>query len=399
MLVLVSNVGSTSLKFRLYDMPEERELCNGKIERIGAVNDSIFSFTNNLNGYRISDIRNIPDYSTGINDFLSCLMDESSKLISDKKDIKIIGFKTVAAKGYNGVFELDDKVIEAQRDYLSVAPAHNTAYIESINCFKEIFPDSYFIGSFETGFHTTIPSYRRIYSAPYEWYEKYGIQKLGYHGASHYYVSTKLNELLGESYKAVSCHLGGSCSLCAIEDGKSVDTSFGMSLQIGMPQSNRVGDFDPYIIRYLEGEGLSEDEIFEALTKKSGLLGVSGISKDLRYIMEKVDTDKRAKLAVDMFVDSVVGYIGSYSAKMGGIDALVFTAGIGENSRELRKAICEHFDYLGLKLSEKNEEKLSEPVNLISTPDSRVKVYVIPANEEIVIARKTYEYLVEKIGQ
>jgi len=258
-----------------------------------------------------------------------------------------------------------------------------------------------FIGVFETAFHQTIPLERKIYSLPYEWYEKYGIQKLGYHGASHSYAASVLTERYGSTGKAVTCHLGGSCSLCAVEDGKSVDTSFGMSLQIGLPQNNRVGDLDPYVIRYLETQGLTEDEIFETMTRKSGLLGVSGVSRDLRYLMDAAaQGNERAKLTIDMFVNAVLHYIGAYAAEMGGLDNIAFTGGIGERSVYVREKVCEKLSFLGLKLDrEANLLPNSEGIRVISDPDSRVRVLVIPADEEIVVGRKSYEYYVKQEGK
>ena len=311
-----------------------------------------------------------------------------------------VGFKTVAAKGYNGIHEITEDVMQAMRDYMPVAPAHNIAYLEAIGCFRKMLPGVMFVGVFETAFHQTIPAKRKIYSLPYEWYEKFGIQKLGYHGASHSYAAGVLEERFGTTGKAVTCHLGGSGSLCAVEDGKSVDTSFGMSLQIGLPQNNRVGDLDPYVIRYLEAQGISEEEIFETMTKKSGLLGVSGVGRDLRYLMDAArEGNGRAQLAIDMFIDSILHYIGAYAAEMGGLDNLVFTGGIGENSEYVREKVCEKLAFLGVSLDE-NANRLpnTEGIRIISDALSRVRVMVIPADEEIVVGRKSYRYYLEQKG-
>lgn len=401
MKILVSNVGSTSLKFKLYDMPAETVLCTGKVERVGSPDDAIFAYQNMLTGQKTDRICGIAGYTEGIRMFTDCMTDPQAGVISRIEEVEAVGFKTVAAKGYYGVHELTDDVLHAMRVFLPVAPAHNTAYLEAVGCFREMLPGVKFIGVFETAFHQTIPAVRKIYSLPYEWYEQYGIQKLGYHGASHSYSASVLAELFGGKGKAVTCHLGGSGSLCAIEDGKSVDTSFGMSLQIGLPQSNRVGDLDPYVIRYLEAQGLSEDEIFDAMTRRSGLLGVSGVGKDLRYIMDAAaQGNVRAQLAVDMFVESILHYIGAYAAKMGGLDNLVFTGGIGENSEYVRAQVCRRLAFLGLDFDEDANTHVdrahavgSKGVNVISTPGSRVRALVIPADEEIIVSRKTMEYL------
>ena len=422
MKILVSNVGSTSLKFKLYEMPEEKVLCTGKVERVGS-DDAIFSFRNTRSGYceDLSGVH-VPSYTEGIRMFTECLLDPEHGVIRDIEEVKAVGFKTVAAKDYNGVHEITDDVIRAMRDYMPVAPAHNAAYIEAVGCFRKMLPDTSFIGVFETAFHQTIPKMRKIYSLPYEWYEQYGIQKLGYHGASHSYSAAVLEDLFGTTGKAVTCHLGGSGSLCAVEDGKSVDTSFGMSLQIGLPQNNRVGDLDPYVIRYLESKGMHEDDIFETMTKKSGLLGVSGVGRDLRYLIDAAAVgNERAQLAIDMFTDSILHYIGAYAAEMGGIENLVFTGGIGENSAAVRAAVCEKLAFLGLIFDAEanvsvgagregnaaltNTETFLTPeasqraaalgVKILSKPESKVRVLVIPADEEIIVCRRTYEFLCE----
>ena len=400
MKILVSNVGSTSLKFKLYEMPEETVLCTGKCERVGSPDDAIFSYENRRNGFAVKETCGIPSYTEGIGRFLGRMLDPENGVIASIGEVEAVGFKTVAAKDKNGIHLIDEDVLSAMRAYLPIAPAHNTAYIEAIGCFRKLLPDTPFVGVFETAFHQTIPAKRRIYSAPYEWYEKYSVQKLGYHGASHSYSASVLAELFGSTGKAVICHLGGSGSLCAVEDGRSADTSFGMSLQMGVPQSNRAGDFDPYIIRYLEAQGLSEEEIFEALTKKSGLLGISGVGADLRYIMEAAGAgNARAALAVDIFTEAVIRYIGGYAAEMGGLDNLVFTGGIGENSAYVRRVVCERLAFLGLVFDERANEEPSARTYLargayaVTKPESRIRAVVVPADEEIVVCRRTYERL------
>ena len=400
MIILVSNVGSTSLKFKLYEMPQERVLCTGKVERVGSA-DAIFAYENRQTGQRVDEVLAIPGYTEGIQKYCGCMTDPAIGVLKDLSQIGGIGFKTVAAKGYYGVHEITPSVMKAMEDYLTIAPAHNSAYLEAIGCFRKVLPDTRFVGVFETAFHQTIPAKRKLYSLPYEWYEKYGIQKLGYHGASHSYSAGVLKEMFGSTGKAVTCHLGGSGSLCAVEDSKSVDTSFGMSLQVGLPQSNRAGDIDPYLILYLEAQGLSQEEIFEAMSKKSGLLGVSGVGKDLRDLLQAAEEgNERASLAIDMFVESILHYIGAYAAKMGGLDYLVFTGGIGENSAYVREQVCRRLAFLGLMFDEEANAKVSpeqavneKGVNVITLPGSRVKALVIPADEEIVVGKKTYECL------
>ena len=302
------------------------------------------------------------DYESGIRDFLATI----------PADLRIdaVGFKTVLSKDHYGVHIIDDDVIKGMEEYMVVAPAHNTFYLKSIRVFQKLMPDVPLVGVFETAFHQTIPEENYIYPVPYEWHEKYGVRKFGYHGASHGYVASRLTEELGEHYKAVSCHLGGSSSISAIVDGKCFDTSFGMSLQCGVPQSNRCGDLDPYITVYMHDyAGLEYDEIVETLQKRSGLLGISGVSNDLRDIIEAAESgNKRAKLAFDIYCREVTGYIGRYAAMMGGIDAVAFTGGIGENSELLRKRVLDKLSFLG-----------------------NLKTFVIPANEELGVARETYK--------
>ena len=254
---------------------------------------------------------------------------------------------------------------------------------------RSFLSDAKFIGCFETAFHQTIPMGRKIFGVPYEWYEKYGVQRLGYHGASHGYIADVLNEKNIE-YSAISCHLGGSCSICAIENGKSVDTSFGMSLESGLIHANRVGDMDTSMSYFLKDEGLSDEEILQGLQKKGGLLGISGVSNDLRYVIEAAEEgNERAALAVDVFVTGIVHYIGAFAMDLGKLDYLVFTAGIGEHSDYIREKVCAKLNLLGVKLDEDANKKSDE---VISAADSKVKVLVIPTNEELGIARRTYEY-------
>ena len=251
MLILVCNVGSTSLKYKLFNMPSESILVEAKTERVGRT-DAIFTYHNHCSGYsqKLENLE-IPDYAAGIRLFLRYLLGEESGYCREITELEAIGFKTVLAKGYYGVHELTEEVLQAMEAYNDVAPAHNPPYIQAIRVFREILPDRLMVGCFETAFHQTIPLSRRLYAVPYEWYEQYGIQRFGYHGASHGYIARQIAAKAGETFKLISCHLGGSGSLCAIENGKSVDTSFGFSLQTGIPHANRSGDLDAYIIPFL----------------------------------------------------------------------------------------------------------------------------------------------------
>lgn len=392
MLILVCNVGSTSLKYKLFSMPNTDIMVEAKIERVGSLDNAIFSYRNNLNGAEESITGLcVPSYTEGINLFLKYLTDKEKGAVNSVNKIDAIGFKTVIAKGYYGIHELTDDVISAMEEYISVAPAHNPPYIEAVKKFKEILPTRLLVGVFETAFHTTIPLERKMYAIPYEWLDKYGIQRLGFHGASHGYISRKVKERTGAKYKLISCHLGGSGSLCAIEDGKSVDTSFGFSLQTGIPHANRAGDIDAYMIPYLLDQGLTLEEILKGIDKKGGLLGISGVSNDLRDVEEAAEKgNERAELAINVYCESIVKYIGAFYAVLGGLDYLTFTGGIGENSIIIRKKVCSRLSHLGIELDEANNAG-GEKDRIISTTNSRVKVCIIPTNEEVGIAQDIYE--------
>lgn len=391
MIVLVCNAGSTSLKFKLYDMPAADLLATGKVERVGSADDAIFGYENCRTGFKVEEAgQNIPDYKTGIEKFLARLTAREGAAIGNITDIARVGYKSVLSKGHYGVHQIDEGVLQGMRDFLPLAPIHNSAYLGAIETMQGVLPEAIHVGVFETAFHKDIPMERRIYGVPYEWHEKYGIQRMGYHGASHGYIADVLNAEKSE-YAAISCHLGGSCSICAIENGKSVDISFGMSLETGVIHANRVGDMDPTMIHFLKEIGLTEQEILDGCQKKGGLLGISGVSNDLRYVQEAAEAgNARAKLAMDVFVTGIVHYIGAFYLDLGRLDDLVFTAGIGEHSTAIRRMVCEKLVPLGVKLDDaKNEACHGEGV--ISTEGSAVCVRVIPTNEELGIARRTYE--------
>ncbi len=388
MNILVCNAGSTSLKFKLYDMPSEAVLAECRIERVGDGNGGLFSYKNEQKGIAVTEEQKvIPDYEAGIRAFLALLTSREQGVIGGHSDIYAVGYKTVLSKGHYGVHVIDDAVLAGMEDYLVVAPAHNTFYLQAIRTFQKIMPATPMVGVFETAYHQTMPKEAYLYSTPYEWYEKYGLRRYGYHGASHSYVADCLTGRLGRAYKAVSCHLGGSGSLTAIENGKSVDTSFGFSLQVGLPQMSRAGDIDPYFIFYLmKEEGFTIDQVEQDLQKRSGILGISGVSNDLRDVEKAAPQNERAQLAIDIYCREIVRYIGGYAAIMGGLDAIAFTGGIGENSATVRGKVLSHFGYLGLRLA--GREASRGEVSTLTAEDSPLKVFVIPANEELGIARQ-----------
>lgn len=391
MKILICNAGSTSLKFKLYDMPAETVLASGGVERVGSTDDAIYKYDNASRGVSLREEKqSVPDYETGIRRFLADVTDGERGAIGAVDEIERVGFKTVLSRGYYGVHELTEPVLQGMRDMYAAAPAHNGPYLAAIEALRGVLPEAMFVGAFETDFHRTIPLERCVYGVPYEWMEKYGVRRMGYHGASHSYVASLLNEWEGKKYRAVSCHLGGSGSICAIENGESRDSSFGLTLQTGLIHNNRVGAMDADIVYYLRAQGLSDEEIQRGMTKDGGLKGISGVSSDLRYVLEAAEAgNERAKLAVDVYVTGIVRYIAAFAAELGGLDCLAFTGGIGENSDVIRKMVCGRLEHMGVRLSTRRNTK-ERGDRRISKKRSRVRVYVIAANEELGVARKTY---------
>ncbi len=393
MKILVCNAGSTSLKFKLYEMPSCDVLAKCKIERVGSRDDAIFQYINLRDNAAVNETgQDVPDYHTGIGRFLKCLTDPKIGLLSNIREIERVGYKATVSKGHLGVHELTEDVIQGMRDWLPIAPQHNAAYLATMDVMRKALPGALFLGAFETAFHLTVPLERRMYGIPYEWYEQLGIQRLGYHSASHGYMADLLNEEFPQGYRAVSCHLGGSSSVCAIVNGKSVDTSFGMSLQSGLIHATRVGDMDCDLVNYLRHAGLTDVKINDGFQKNGGILGISGVSGDLRYVEDAAaNGNERARLALDVFAAGIVKYIGAFYVEMGGLDVLLFTGGIGENSDVVRLLVCSRLQALHVSI---NEEKnlATRGEGVISTPESGVLVKVVPTDEELGIARRTYEF-------
>ena len=390
MKILICNAGSTSLKFKLWQMPEFENLAEGRVERVGSEN-AIFSYIS-PKGKFFEENLSIPDYTAGIQRFLNALSESELRVIDGLADISAVGYKTVLAKDHYGVHELTEEVLDGMRAYFTVAPAHNGPYLEAISVFKKLLPEVTQVGVFETAFHRTIPMERRVFPIPYEWTEKYGILRMGYHGASHGYIAEKLKDYR----RVISCHLGGSASICAILDGKSMDNSFGFSLQMGIPHASRTGDVDVYVVPYLLDQGLSIQEIYHGLGKNGGLKGISGTSGDMRDIEQAIsEGSERAELAMKVFATSVLRYIGAYAMEIGGVDAIAFTGGIGENSVRLRRMVMEGMAHMGLKFDpEVNANHKGE--GRLTTEDSEIAAFVIPANEEFMVVRETYKLISEK---
>ena len=385
MKILICNAGSTSLKFKLWEMPEYAVLAEGRVERVGSEN-AIFSYSSPAGKIHRENL-SVPDYTAGIQLFLDALTGGELGVLASLEEISAVGYKTVLSKDHYGVHFLTEDVLEGMRAFYTVAPAHNGPYLEAISVFQRLLPDVRQVGVFETAFHQTIPMERRVFPIPYEWTEKYGILRMGYHGASHSYIA----ECLGKRHKRiVSCHLGGSASLCAILDGRSMDNSFGFSLQMGIPHASRTGDVDVYIVPFLLAQGLSLDEIYEGLGKNSGLKGISGTSGDMRDIEAAIESgSERAELALKVLATHILRYIGAYSMEIGGLDAVAFTGGIGENCVRLRRMVLEGMAHLGVEIDgEANEHGSGE--RLVTQDSSKIAAYVIPANEEFMVVRETY---------
>ncbi len=390
MKILIANPGSTSYKCKLFDMHDMTILFQANIERIGNT-ESSYTYRFHKND-EITIKQKIPDYFAAVNLTLNTLCE-----VVPIESISAVGFKTVHARGVTGCVELNDAVLQAMEDYLPLAPVHNQVYLTAISIFRKILTRTPLIGLFETAFHNQIPPEAYLYGIPYEYYQKYGIRKYGFHGASHRYISQRVKALFfkkAESWKVISCHLGGSSSVCAIKDGISIDTSMGMSPQSGLLNAKRVGDFDPFaLLLLMEKENLSITEARKMLISKSGIYGISGTSDDLRDIESGMQAGNiRDELAFKTYAYYVKRYIGEYFAALNGADVIVFTGGAGQNSPRLRREILQNLKNLGIVLDDKkNNANIKE--ELISTDHSPVKITVIPTNEELIVAQEVLKYL------
>ena len=388
MNILICNVGSTSLKYQLFDMDaDEKVLCAGGAERVGA-KKSLFYHKNNLTGDAVNLEVVFPTHREAICAMLEQLL---CGCIQSLSEISCVGFKVVHAKGVTGVQHMTEEVLRAMADFNSVAPAHNPPYIAAIRQFKNLMPDTPMIGSFETAFHSNMPPEAYLYSIPLELSKKHAIRRYGFHGASLEYLSTWTAEKMGrKDLKLVCCHLGGSGSLCAVKNGISIDTTMGMGLQCGVLQNNRIGDIDPYIIFHLVEEcGMELGDVKKMLQSKSGLLGLSGgVSNDLRDIQEAAKNgNEDCQNALKAYAYGIKKYIGAYAAAMGGLDGIVFGGGIGRKSDIIRSMSLEGLEFLGVQLDlDKNIDPCGG--DDISANDSKVRIFVVDTNEEIVVARK-----------
>lgn len=392
MKVLVANLGSTSFKYRLFDMSDERQLARGGVERIGSPESPCFV---EIAGQRQELKASIPDHAVAVRKCLEQLTDPANGCLKSENEVAAIGFKAVHGGRVSGVQRVNADVLLAMEEMNLIAPAHNPPYIRAMRLLNEKLPQIPLVAAFETGFHATIEDRLKYYPIPFEWAEKLHVKRWGFHGASHRYISQRTSQLLGRyDLRIISCHLGGSNSLCAIRNGHSVATTMGMSPQTGLPHNNRVGDFDPFSIPLImQAEGKSLHEVLDTLAEKSGLLGLSGISGDIRDLEEAAAQGKaRAKLALDVFVAEIRRHLGGLLVELGGADAIVFTGGIGENGVGIRSGVCANLEGFGIGL-DANLNATAKGETRISAENSRTQVWVVPTNEELVVARQTKQLL------
>jgi len=392
MYVFVLNCGSSSFKYQLLDMSNEHRVAVGLVERIG-MKDSVLAYEPD-GGEKIKETADIGDHEVAIKMVLNKLIDPAVGVIKSLSDIAAIGHRVVhGAEKFSGSVLITDAVIDALKENIPLAPLHNPPNITGIEAMQKALPGVPNVGVFDTSFHATMPPESYIYALPYEWYEKHHVRRYGFHGTSHRFVSERAAEILGiakEQFNCITCHMGNGSSFTAVKNGQSYDTSMGMTPLEGIVMGTRCGDVDAGIPSYLAANvNMSFADIDNALNKKSGLLGISGVSSDMRDIMSAADAgNARAKLAVDVLRHRALKYIGAYAIELGRVDAIVFTGGIGENSVEFRGSVVERLTTLGIKLDvEANKPRGQETI--ISTPDSAIKVMVVPTNEELVIARDT----------
>jgi acetate kinase len=392
MKVLVVNCGSSSVKYQLLNMEDESVMARGLAERIGLEGSRLKHQAAEREEIIIE--KPMPDHKTALKLITDVLTDEKTGVIKDVDEIYAVGHRVVhGGEKFSGSVRITDEVMDTLRECADLAPLHNPPNIMGIEACKQLMPGKPMAGTFDTAFHHTIPDYAYIYPIPYEYYKKYGVRKYGFHGTSHKYVAERAAEIVGkplESLKIITCHLGNGASITAVNGGKSVETSMGFTPLEGLAMGTRCGSIDPAIIAFImEKENKTVEEVNNILNKRSGVLGISGVSSDFRDLEQAAEKgDYNAKLAIEVFAYKVKKFIGSYSAVMNGVDVIVFTAGLGENSVSMRERICSGLDYLGLELDpEANNVRGKEAI--ISKPGCKVKAVVVPTNEELMIARDT----------
>jgi acetate kinase len=398
--VLVANLGSTSFKYRLFDLPEtagstggERELARGGVERIGAAESRVYATAGST---KLEAVRPVPDHAVALAAALEQLTAEGGPLTS-VEEVAAVGFKAVHGGRVSGVVRVGPDVLAAMEEMAAVAPAHNPPYVKAMRLLGERLPKVPLVAAFETGFHATIPDRNALYAVPTDWVEKHLVRRWGFHGASHRFVATRVTELVAAKrpLRAISCHLGGSSSVCWIRDGKSVGTSMGMSPQSGLPQNNRAGDFDPFALLHVAKQtGRGFEDLLAELSGKAGLAGMSGTSGDMRDLEEAAAAgSRRAQTAIDVYVASIRHWLGAGIVELGGLDCIAFAGGIGENSPLTRAAVLAGLADLGIAIDPQANEAKASGEREIGAADARVKVWVIPTNEELIVARQTRDVL------
>jgi acetate kinase len=389
--IFIMNLGTTSFKFKLYHVQGENMdvRASGEIESVGA-ELSRWQYEN-CNGKSESGACPIPNHGAGFTLFLDILQKDG--LLTSLQDLNAVGYKAVHGGNLSGTRFVDDELIAEMERVTPLAPAHNPIYLSAMKDIRKNYPDLVQVARFETSFHATIPDYRTTYGVPYSWREEFGIRKYGFHGSSHEYIAGAMKKLQPEARRVITCHLGGSSSICAILDGKSIATTLGATVQSGLFHNNRVGDFEPFCLPMLmEKLNCDLEEVLNILSKKSGLLGLSGVSNDLRLVLEAAEAgNEHAQLAVDTLIDNILGYIGMYTAYLGGLDALVFTGGIGLNSDVVRSRVCEKLAYMGLSLDVTANNGRTD--GCISTQDSKVSVWRLKTDEESIVAQNVCQML------
>ena len=392
MKVLVINAGSSSIKYQLFEMPAEKVVAKGVLERIGEEKSKL---SHCFNGSEYKVEQKITDHAAGMKLIIDTLTDSKTGVIKDVSEITAVGHRVVhGGEQFTDSTVIDEKVIASIEKFADLAPLHNPPNLTGIKAAQKGLPHAVQVACFDTAFHTSIPKSAYIYALPYEIYEKYRVRKYGFHGTSHCYVAKMAAKHLGKNphdVNVITCHLGNGCSITAVKNGKSVDTSMGLTPLEGVVMGTRSGDFDPAILFYLSDKGYTTSQLNDMCNKKSGLLGISGVSNDMRNLRQQADAgSERAKLAIDIFCYRIKKYVGSYAAVLGRLDALVFTGGIGENSTNVREQVCGGLEQIGIEIDRAVNEQTNRKEGLISSTASRVKVYIIPTNEELAIAQDTF---------
>ena len=397
MKILVLNCGSSSIKYALYNMDDKSVMTSGGAERVGL--DGAFVKVKMPDGTKKTIMHDIPEHTEGVKFIFSLLTDPEIGVIKSLDEIDAVGHRMVhGGEKFNKSVLLDDEVLKTFKECIDLAPLHNPANLKGVEAVSELMPGLPQVGVFDTAFHQTMPAHSYLYAIPYELYKKYGVRRYGFHGTSHRYVSQRVCDFLGVKYedkKIITCHIGNGGSIAAVQNGKCVDTSMGLTPLEGLMMGTRSGDIDAGAVTFLEKKlGLDADGMSNLLNKKSGVLGITGISSDMREIEAAIEKgDEMAKIALDMYNYRIKKYIGAYAAAMGGCDIIVFTAGVGENQYQTRQDACVGLDYMGVKLDVEKNKTIRGEEAVISTPDSKVTVCVIPTDEELMIATDTMNLL------